>query len=1194
MEINCSRLLLFVQEKLLKTLMKAFLLFCCTLTMAMGPKIGFSQDAKVTIATDTELSVDEVFEMIKRQTAVTFIYPSGIFNDHPKIALKKGVVMVGELLEKSFSAKDFVFEFNENNVIIKRNSINGIKGNEQETFTITGNVSDEAGNPLPGISVWTSSNDPKGETRSRDFIVRGTATDFDGNFTLQVAISEYLVATGLGLELYSVQITSRKEVYNIILKESQNKLDEVVVVGFGETKRADLTGSVATVKAKEIANIQPASLSVDQILGGQLAGVSVAQTSSRPGAGSVVNIRGQSTIRGANQPLYVIDGIPILVDEQVPGSFAAAGNAASLPNFTQQNPLLSVNPQDIESIDVLKDASAAAIYGSRAANGVILITTKKGRKNQRGTFNIDYNLSVQSAIKEYELMDRSQFIEFQNQIAQNTLDFMASNPNGEFFANVVLNNNRQFGNPAESTPYFGTGETDWVNELFVESAISQNIGINYTGGTNNTTYFTSISFADQEGLNRGTDFKNYAVRANVNSDVTDWIKIGTNISYSRNESEVAGSGALNYNDALNYQPTFDVRNEDDSFTSFIDYPDPFFPLAPRFNPTALLEISNENIGQNFTGSAFVELGLLEGLKWKTNFNVALLDTDSRRYSPVFLGTNVSEDLRLVSSETINTMWAHTLSYNRKFTDRHTIDAVLGMSFEDRQLSQTGIGANGFANDVLNGLGGASRIIYRFEDQQNGRLNSYFSRVNYNYDERYYLTFTSRYDGSTKFGPNNQYGFFPSGAVMWRISNEKFLEGNSVLSDLRLRTSLGRTGLANLPEFQFRSAYLVANGGNNQTLNGQPVIITNGIPNPDLQWETTDQLDIALQFGLFNDKVTGSINYYKNETSGLLMFGGISPTSGFENQIQNAADVTNKGWEIELGTNFNIGKLNWNSRFNIAANKNTLDRFNGGFINIDGSNPSTVQEGEPLGSIFGYIVDGIYQGQEEIDALNAGAPSGQYQDPLGMNIGDYRLRDVNGDGEITGDDRTVLGSVQPDFFGGWNNTLTFKGFDLLFNFQFSQGGERVFTDNTLFLNNYSLDRNNVVGALDDTWTPDNPNARYEAAIFAASRTIARERGGTITEIGEFDRNIFDTSYIRLKTLRFGYTLPSDLLQKLNLSTINFYVNVNNVFTITDWPGLDPEVVAPGDSNGTVLSTSASSGFDASPLTRTWTLGMRIGF
>ncbi|MFS4455696.1 SusC/RagA family TonB-linked outer membrane protein [Maribacter sp. 2304DJ31-5] len=1184
--------------------MKTFIFLCCTIALAMGPNTGFSQDAKIVIDSDREVTVDQVFDIIKRQTDFTFIYRSDLFKNHPKVQLKKGTVKVGKLLEKSLSTKDFVFNFDTDNITIREKTKTSESDVAQETFPISGTVTDEYGTPVPGVSVFASSNDPEGKIPySPDFVVRGTASDFDGNFTIEVSMNDYLSVSGLGFEFYTTQITSRQGVYNIVLKESQSRLDEVVVVGYGQTKRTDLTGSVATVKAKDIVNTQPASLSVDQILGGQLAGVSVAQTGSRPGQGAIINIRGQATVRGANQPLYVIDGIPILVDEQVPDSFGGREDQTAI--FSQQNPLLSLNPNDIESVDVLKDASAAAIYGSRAANGVILITTKKGKKNRRGTFNVDYNISVQSAIKEYELMDRAQFIAYQNQIAQNTLDVNAIDPSASFnlnSANVVLNNNRRHNDfdPTLQAPYFGTGESDWVSELFNDNAINQSVGVNYSGGTDRTTYYASLNYADQEGINKGTDFKNYSVRLNVDSDVYKGVKIGTNIAYSRNESLTNGNGT-NYRPAFFYQPTFDVFNPDGTYTSFVNFFDPFTPsTTPTFNPASNLEIENENSGNNFTGSAFIEVELLKGLKWKSNYNVGILGSDSRSYSPVFLSVGLfSEDLSLSSSESINTTWAHTLSYNNTFADKHAVDAVVGMSFEQRKISQNGIAGNGFANDVFNNINAADNILRRFEDQQTGRLNSYFLRTNYNFDQRYYLTFTGRADGSTKFGPNNKWGFFPSGAVMWRISNENFLKDNATFSDLRLRASYGRTGLANLPEFQFRSAYQTITGASRTTYDGTPIIVTNGIPNADLQWETTDQLDLALQFGLFNNKVTGSINYYDNKTKGLLLFGGISPTTGFATQLQNAADITNTGWEVELGTNLEFGKFRWNTRFNVSANRNTLDRYNGGFININGSNPNTVQEGEPLGSIFGYEVEGIFQTPEEIAELNANAPientefPGEYQDPFGMSVGNYRLKDQNGDGQITAADRKILGSVQPDFFGGWNNTFTYKGFDLTANFQFSQGGERVFQDNIAF-NLYGLDRSNIVGALDNTWSSTNTGARYESAIFSSFRSFARERDASSTNGGELDVNVFSTDYIRLKTVRLGYNLPTNLIDTLGISNINLYVVANNVFTISDWPGLDPEVVNADNLGGNVSSLSTDSGFDASPLTRTWSLGVRVGF
>ena len=1199
MKINLTTKVLFCfRKKLLKIIMRTFIFLFGFTVFGFAPSDILSQNAKITIDADKIITVDEVFKIIKEQTDYRFIYQSNLFENFPKVKLKKGTIKASTLLEKSLATGDFIYRFsNDKTIQLEKKEYVNTNSNAVLQEQISGTVTTEDGLPLTGATVYVTNNDPENRSDETNFPIRGTQTDFDGNFTLEVALNQYLVVGFIGYERFSQLITSTTDTYNIVLKESQNKLDEIVIVGYGETKRDDLTGSVASIKAKELA-VQPTSQSFDQILGGQLSGVFVAQNSGRPGEGAIVNIRGATSLNGQNQPLYVVDGIPILVDEAVPNDFAASAGFGT-DTFFQTNPLLGISPSDIASVDVLKDASAAAIYGSRAANGVILITTKKGRKNSKGQLNVKYSYSLQDVSKDFDWMNAQQFKDYITQVAQQTKmklagDNVPEGGRGHFAPNQVLQNNRQFGHPEGAvTPYFGTGDTDWADVL-TRSAASETLSMNYSGGTENSTYYVSFNYTDQEGIRIKNDFDNYAIRLNVDSQVANRIKVGTNLSYNRNTNTFGGSSSLTTSELSAFQPTYDVYNPDGTYTSYIEYRgSPSNGGDPEFNPLAQSENSSESGGTNFSGVAFAEVDIIEGLKFKSTYTVGVLDSEGRNYRPIFLAFSF-DDLRLSSSKTINTNWTHTLNYNKAFNEKHNLNVLFGSSFEQREISQTAFSVESFSNDALNNIGAAEVVTYRYEDLQVGRLNSHFGRLNYNYDDRYHLTFTGRADGSTKFGPGNQWGFFPSGAVMWKISNESFLEYNDFISDLRLRASLGKTGNANLPEFQFASAYLIpSNFRGSIRYNGSTAISSNGIPNANLQWESSDQFDMALEFALLNNQFTGSVNYYKNKTNDLLLNSTISPTTGFTNQTANIASVSNKGWEIELGADLDLGNVRWNSRFNIATNKNVLEKLNGGSI-FEFGNPDNVIEGTELGAIFGYTVDGLFQNQQEIDNLNASAPSGEYQDRFGMEVGNYRLVDRNGDGEITRDDRHVLGSTQPDFFGGWNNTFSYKGFHLTANFQFVSGAERSWADLATLFQSSGLDRNSVVGVLDDTWSPfntdeQNANATYEQLLLGGtSRRFARERLGP--DGGEFSTSVFDTSYLRFKTLQLGYSMPVEIVEKIFLRSLQFNVTVNNLWTSTDWPGLDPEA-AGGNTNARNSVTSSVQ--NEGQLTKTVTFGINIG-
>jgi TonB-linked SusC/RagA family outer membrane protein len=1200
MEINLTSVFSFNRRKLLQIIMRAYIFLICVGVFGLSPNNVLSQIVKIEIKEDKVVTVDELFSIITDQTEYSFIYQSDLFKDLPTVKITKGFVPANELLQKSLDLREFNFLLSNNTISITKKSINQL-ANKQESFIITGSVRDENGTPLIGATVMANKEEIDKNANASSFLIRGTSTDFDGNFSLEVSLNDYLRVSYIGFESYVEQIISKDITeFNIVLKESNNKLDEVVVVGYGETRRSDLTGSVSTIKSKDL-QMQPTAQSFDQVLGGQLAGVQVSQTNGRPGVGAIVNIRGFTSVTGQNQPLYVIDGVPFIVDEAVPGDFASNVLGAS-GTFINTNPLLSINPADIESIDVLKDASSAAIYGSRAANGVVLVTTKKGKRNTKGQLNVNFNTAVQYVANEYDWMNAQQYREYITQVASQT-DLLSggdgSGNGNNFDSNVVLNDNRQYdpNNPALINPYFGTGDTDWGRAVRRSVAINKGLGISYSGGSQSSSYFVSFNFTDQEGMEKRNNLKNYSIRANINSDVTDNIKVGTNLSYAKNERAFSG---LNFgNVAAGFQPSYDIFNPDGTYTTLTRYRNPNSIREVIINPLGEILGTNDTGGENFVGSAFAEITLLNDLKFKSEFSIGIANSTSSSYTPLALAeirSSTSSTLRNSNSQAVNTTWTHTLNYTKTFNEKHNINALVGATFDQREIEQSGQGAGDFYNDEFNSIGSAGEINYAFENRQIGRLNSYISRINYDYDKRYYLTFTSRYDGSTKFGPDDQWGFFPSAAAMWRISNESFLENSETLSNLRLRASYGRTGNSNLPDFQFTNVYALFNTGSGpRTYAGQTVLQSSGIPNPILKWEGTDQLDIALEFGLFNQKLTGSVNYYNNKTNDLLLGSPISPTTGFNFQTQNIADVTNKGWEFEIGANFNFNELNWSSRFNIATNKNTLDALNGGSLTQFG-NIDSVREGETLGVIFGYTVDGIFQTQQEIDDLNAAAPSGEYQDPRGMAPGNYRFLDINGDGEINGDDRQKIGSAVPDYFGGWNNTISYKGFELTANIQFLQGLEKVFLDRELDFLRPVLDRNNIVGALDNSWSPfnsaqENANATEEQFLLSTSRRSARERR---SGDGHISSEVFDASYIRLKTLQLAYSMPQSVLDKLSIRNLRLTVTANNIWTNTDWPGLDPETVG---GTGGVSAPSGSSinvaSRGAQPLTSSVTFGINVG-
>ncbi|WP_299549200.1 TonB-dependent receptor [Seonamhaeicola sp.] len=1116
--------------------MRTLIFLLCTAVFSFTSENMLSQNVKIEILEDKTITVDQVFDIIKAQTDYRFIYRSDMFKDFPKVSVKKGIIKVNKLLEESLSRGSFNFNFANNNTII-------IKEKVLQEVTISGVVLDKNGVPIPGITVYVTNREPSGERINSDFLVRGTASDFDGKFSLVAEVGYYLVASGIGYEFHTEQVTAEKTVYNITLLERISALEEVVIVGYGSTVRKDLTGSVGSVKSEEIQQIK--SQTIDQALVGQLTGVYVNAQSSGPGGGALVNVRGLSQLIGDNQPLYVVDGVPIVTNPLFSnvGSIGAFGD--------RENPLLSINPNDIERVDVLKDASSAAIYGSRAANGVIVITTKRGKRNSRTRFNFAYNTTIQNPLNTYDVISAS---EWQQVITDFGLD------------NLIT---------------FGDEDTDWQEKGLNNNALWNQYDFSVSGGSDKINFLVSARVSDQEGIMIGNKFKQYSFTSNIDADLSKRLKAGANISY--NYSLNRRSGLTSLNPLAMYRPDIGVFNEDGSYTGRTSF------LGFERNPLGdQAKIKNRARYQGLIGSVYGQYEILEGLNFRSQLSINLSNDRSSDFSPSFTGNALFGAFRgtqgalldVQHSTLRSSSWANTLNFNKTIAEDHTINAVVGVSWDHSRLDLESQGYAGFPDDeVLINIQSAQDAYQWNSDVSETALNSIFGRVNYNYKDRYLVTFTARSDGSIKFGPDNQRGFFPSGALAWNVHNEDFLSNNNLISQLKLRASLGRTGSDNLPAFSYISNYASLGNGDSfyDGING---IAVEGVPNTEIRWEETDQLDLGVEFGLFNGRLNGEVVYFEKKTSDIILLVPLPAQTGSSFWNANIADVTNKGWEIALGGDIVRSKdLRWNSSFNISFVDNNVDALNGGSTTAFGS--AGIQEGSPIGFHLGYEVVGIAQTQEEIDALNAGAPDGNYFNQL-QQPGDYIFRDLNGDGEINpADDRKDLGSINPEFFGGWNNIISCKNFDFTFNFNFVDGNKRYWREGAENMQFVNVNKNYFRSSLDDTWTPDNPNATYA-------------RLGSGTHGGNFDENskvVVDGSYIKLRSASIAYNIPKEILKKTGINNAKITVTGNNLFVITDYPGLDPENVGP-QRGGATVDLVSDQGFSY-PQARTFTIGVNIG-
>ncbi|WP_161554543.1 SusC/RagA family TonB-linked outer membrane protein [Sinomicrobium soli] len=1118
--------------------MKTLIFLYCTVAFSLGSYHGFSQNARIKIDADMTLSVEQIFNLIEYQTDYKFIYRHDAIKDAPLVKVSKGVMIAGDLLRMGLEPIHYYYDFVDNTIIVKRKEAIPEEYNIPQSLQIAGTITGEDGMPIGGITVYVTNVEPSSKRIDREFVIRGTSTDLEGSFSLEAEPGYFLVVTGLGYEFTYLEITAEQTVYNIVLKEEVSALEEVMVVGYGTTKKKDLTGSVGSIDSKDIEQIK--AQTVERALVGKIPGVYVSSQSGGPGSGAIVHIRGLSQLTGDNQPLYVIDGVPVVMNPQFEkvGSIGVFGN--------RENPLLSINPADVERVDVLKDASAAAIYGSRAANGVVLITTKRGRRNQKAKLDFSYSTTIQNPANTYDVLNGDQFREF---ITAQGLD-------GE----IDLSD----------------ADTDWQDKIVNHNAIWNQYDLSISGGTSKVNYLVSGRVADQEGVMLGNKFTRYSFTTSLDVDITERLKAGTHFSY--NHAINKRSGLISLSSGAFFRPDLPVFNEDGTYSTS--------PASRGFilrNPVGDAgKVRNKAVSRNVLGNIYGEYKILDHLKFRSQLSINLTNDRTSEFSPSFTrealwgiydGTEGAL-LNVQHNSGISTSWSNTLNFNKTFAEAHTIDAVAGVSWDHYRLDLESQKYAGFPDDeVLTDINSANDFVNANSDVSETALNSVFGRVNYNYKDKYLATFTARYDGSVKFGPDNQWGFFPSGALAWNIHHEDFLKGSSSwLDQLKLRASLGRTGLDNLPAFTYLSYYR-AMGNSDSFYDGINGIVVEGVPNSGIRWEQTDQLDLGLEFGMFNNRLSGEIVYFDKKTSGIILMVPIPAQTGSSYWNANIADVSNKGWEFALGGDIiRSSQWRWNSSFNISFVNNNVDALHGGATSAYGS--AGIVEGESVGVTLGYDVVSIAQTPEEIDALNAGAPDGNYYSGL-VQPGDYIYRDMDGDGEITNADRTPLGDINPDFFGGWNNSISYKNFDFGFNFNFVKGNDKVWrrgADQFAFVEAF----NNVTTDVFDTWTPENTGAEYA-------------RVGSQTHLVT-SRNVRDASYIRLRSASIAYNFPKSWLANTGISNIQLSVSGNNLITITRYPGIDPESVSP-QRGGATMDLMSDEGIFY-PQMRTFTIGARL--
>jgi len=1091
---------------------------------------------------ESKVSLGFFINEIQKISDFKFIYPQKLVRGKD-ISIRPGAWKMDELLrEISYQGQLSLRRVNETIALTPVENVSNLPELVEEVVIqtqVTGQITDASGESLPGATVVE-----KGTTN-------GTITDVSGNYSLNVNDDAVLSISFVGYESVDVPINGRS-VIDVVLKDNISALEEVVVVGYGSVKKSDLTGAVSSLSGDEIEKQSVTSL--EQGLQGRAAGVQVTQTDAAPGGAISIRIRGGNSITGNNEPLYVIDGYPI-INEPITSTGRTGGGAVVL----KTNPMSTINPNDIQSIEILKDASATAIYGARGANGVVLITTKRGKANSTN-FNVDFNAGVQEITKTIPVLGLRDYAELTNE-AYIQDGRSAPFPDVDRLVDSL------------------NGGTNWQDEIF-QLAPVYNTQVSYSGGNEKTRYMVSGNYFSQEGIVIGSKFDRIALRFNLDTDVTDKFRMGytLNLSFLDNDEILVNDGATgsagvvhNALTAAPYMPVFDENGE-----YFVDWQQ-VGPVFRRDNPVslALTTTNNTKIGRSL-GNVYLEYDLIDGLKARVNAGADMQYLKRNIYVPrtTYRGYFQNGIADIQTTQIFNWLNENTLNYTKSF-GVHSINALAGYTMQRESREAVRARGENFVNDILeyNTLESASVPLPSSSGANEWSLQSFIGRVNYGLNDKYLLTLTARADGSSRFGENNKWGFFPSGALAWRISEESFLVDNSLLTNLKLRASYGLTGNQEIPLYRSQSSlgtytYVI---GNSAAIGIAP----NRIANPDLKWETTSQFDVGVDFGFFQERLRLTLDYYYKKTQDLLLELTIPWTSGYSSTLQNVGSTENKGFEVSAGADLFTGDFEWSLDGNISFNRNKvlslgdLDQFFGPEVGAEGFySPGVgvlVKEGQPVNSFFGYKTDGLFRTQADID----NGPTHRF-----MELGDVRYQDVDGDGEITPDDRTFLGTGTPDFIYGINNSITYENFDFTLFLQGVHGGKILNVLRIYELESMRGTHNNTADAI-DRWSVENPNA---------SMPKADRRGH---ENWVEDLQVEDGTFFRLKNLVVGYTLPTENLRWLNKMRI--YFSSQNLLTLTNYRGYDPEVNSQGQN-----PINQNIDYGAYPRARVFNLGVNLGF
>ncbi len=1107
---------IWCRKKLLILIMKTFIFLFSVISFGFNPVSGFSQNTKIIIDKDKVISVEEVFELISEQTDHTFFYRSSLFTNAPKVALKKGIIKANDLLQKGLSSGNYVYKFSENgSILIEEKTIVPATKVQQ---TINGKVVDQSGVPLLGANILV-----KGTSN-------GTQSDFDGNFTLDLSSADAtLVVSYIGYLTKEVVVGNQTNI-TITLAEDAEGLDEVVLVGYTTQNRKDITGAISSVNVADLQKLPGGN--VANLLQGQVSGVISTPGSGAPGSAPVIRIRGLGTI-GNNNPLFVIDGIP--------------------------GDISGINPADIESINVLKDASAATIYGSRASNGVVIVTTKRGKT---GDLQVSFNsyIGFSSIPNKIGVLNTAQ----NNQVS-----------------NAAHANDGQ--PPLAYTSLTGVADTDWQDEMF-RNGFEQKYDFAVSGGTEKAKYNMSLGYFDSKGTIIESDFTRYNFRINTDFNLSDRIRIGQTISYARSERSLLGEDESGNGGNSGFSPILGILQS-------LPHNSAYDPSAPNGFASPIVESGNivgqtkliTDISENdkIQGNVFLEVDLIEGLKFRTRIGANISNNYFMFHAPTYQfgpqEVNDQADLSETRSRLTETIWNNVLEYTKTFNEFHNLSVLAGLSYEKSQFKSTGGSNNNFPSNDLLALGAGIGDANSFGSNVTSTLESVFGQLNYDYKGKYLINGSVRRDGSSRFGPKNRHATFASFSLGWRVTEEDFFDVDFI-SDLKPRFSLGTLGNQNIGNFLFLSILSSNNNALNYPLgSGESQLVNVGtisrsLSAEDIKWEESRTTNVGLDIGLFSNRVGITFDYFNTKTTDMLVGVPIPATTGITiPPVTNAGTLENKGWELTLSYKNSDNDFKYSVLANIGATKNKITKlgfqdeaFTDGFTIFDTHPTTRTEVGGEIGRFYLFNTDGIFQNQAEIDAHGV-QPN--------ASPGDLRFVDTDNNGELNDDDRQFFGSGLPDFEYGMTFNASYKAFDFSLFLQGSQGNEIYNGTNVLLYRRMGAIKNFSTDFL-NAWTPSNTGT-------SVPRVTAQDPNQNIRPSNYF---LEDGSYLRIKNIQLGYTIDGE---KLGITRARVYVSAENLATFTKYSGFDP-----GVSNYPTFARGVDRGLY--PISRNIIMGLQLNF